>query len=131
MVAHLSDEWIRAVSDALERSDAVAASAPLTPLVVQHTVVDDDGERSYHLVLGAHERRAVAGHAAAPDIRFTLTRDTATAIAGGRRNAALAVLTGCLRTGGDLRALLAHRGLFAAVDDALESVRARTEHPGR
>lgn len=134
MLLFLSDEWLAAVDEALRADPTVAAAAPATPLVVQHTVLADRAgphagvSRAYHLVLGATERAAVAGPASRPDVTFTLDRTTALDVARGHRNAAQSVLTGCLRTGGDLRLVLAHRELFAAVDAALAPVRGRTTY---
>jgi predicted lipid carrier protein YhbT len=62
-----------------------------------------------------------------PDVRLTSDRDTAAAIASGRRAALDAFMRGDLVIGGDIRALLDHREAFEALGDLFAGVREATD----
>lgn len=133
MLAFLSPEWVAALDDAA-RADALLAEATATlGLVLEHHVTDvpdaPGGEVRYHLVLDHGAVSVVAGAATDPTLRFTQDLATALAIAGGTASAQRAFMSGRLRVGGDLRALVDHPAVLASLHDVFAAVRARTALP--
>jgi predicted lipid carrier protein YhbT len=125
MVRFLSDAWLAATDEA-----ASAASVPAdVTLVVDQTVTDGEREVRYHLAVA--DGRIAVRSGPAPQATVTFRQDLATAwgIASGQASAQRAFMAGRLRVGGDLDALVNHRDVFAALDEALRSVRTRTEPP--
>lgn len=128
VLSFLSDAWIAALHDAAAGDEALARSTADLGLCIEQCVTDGpDGEFRYHVRFDHGEVSVSAGPADDPDIRFTTDRETATAIAAGRRSAQRAFMTGDLRIGGDLRAVLDHGEALAGLDDAFGPVRARTD----
>jgi putative sterol carrier protein len=137
VLEYLSDEWVAALDEALaaipSRRGPNAETGPAGRLVIRQTVTGGrNGDRSY--TVWFEGGRAGAGGQAPdggdPDVTFTCDWDTAVAIATGKERAQTAFLGGRLRLGGDSRALLAHAGALAALDDVSAGVRARTDHSG-
>jgi hypothetical protein len=128
-VRYLSDEWIESLDAAARAHDGVRAAARTEVVVIQQTVTTDGDPVTYAICAEDDEVRVRAGAAAAPTITFTTDLDTAAAIAQGKGSAQVAFMDGRRRGGGDLRALLEHEPLLAALDEAFAPVRDRTEWP--
>lgn len=127
MLTFLSDEWIAALHEAATADRALAATTAEVALTVEQCVTDGpEGEVRYHVRFDHGRVAVVAGPAADATIRFTTDRATAAGIAQGQLSAQRAFMTGRLRVGGDLRAVLDHQPVLAALGDAFASVRART-----
>lgn len=122
--AYLSTEWFDA-ADRLVRDDPTLRERSLgVHLVVQHTVVDDDGRSTiWHLVLDDGEVSLRVGAAPAPDIAFTCDRATAEAVRDGSESATTAFISGRLRLDGSAAALLEHASTFADLGDVLGPLR--------
>lgn len=132
MLAFLSDEWLRALDDALRRGLAggpnparvtfeqvvTGVPGPDGPVEVRYRIVVSDG--------GAHLTRV--GDAAA-DVSCRTDYATAVAIARGECNAQTALAAGRLRVGGDPKKLAAAAAVLANVDDAAAALRGSTTFP--
>lgn len=128
MARFLSQEWLDDLDAALRAHDQVADLTRSSRLVVEQRVGGpDQADVVYHLVFD-HGRTAVqAGPATDPTVTFSQGTDTARAIATGTESAQRAFMTGALRVGGDLQALLAHQDLLTQLDDVFAGVRAATD----
>lgn len=120
----LSDEWFEAL-DRAAAARTVAADDPLTDVQVTIGYVIDGGP-SWRFVVDAGTVRVDRTDAASTDVHLRSDRPTATAIAEGRRSALDAFIAGDLVLGGDVRALLDHRGALESVGDLFATVRATT-----
>lgn len=133
MLAFLSPDWLAALHDAARADQGLAeATATIDLVVEQRVAADPDGpptsaDAVYHVVLDHGRASVAAGPAPAPTIRFSQDLGTARAIAMGTESAQRAFMTGRVRVGGDLRVLLDHQEVLAALGDAFAAVRARTD----
>ncbi len=120
----LSDEWFDAL-DAAARSRVASENDPLADvhLTIEQRVAD--GAR-WQLVIDAGALSVERGDGREADVRLTSDRETATAIAAGRRAALDAFITGDLVIGGDIRALLDHREALETLGDLFAGLRAAT-----
>lgn len=123
-VQFLSDEWLRAM-DAAARDRTPPDDDPLAgvSLSIEHVIVDGP---SWRLVIDDGACRVDAEAPGDADVRLTTSRDTAEAIAAGRRSALEAFIAGELRMGGDTRVLLTHREALEVLGDLFASVKADT-----
>lgn len=128
MARFLSQEWIDDLDAAVRSHPRLATLAGSAQVVVEQRVGDDDHAAVvYHLTFGDGVASVQAGPADAPTITFRQTPTTARAIASGDESAQRAFMTGTLRVGGDLQALLAHQDLLAGLGDVFAEVRATTD----
>ncbi len=97
MTDFLSDAWVAQ----LDASYAESPGSSPEPVTVQYVVATDDGERSYHLVMGPDRDRAVPGLAETPDVTFSMNEETAQAISAGELSTEEAFITGRLDIDGD------------------------------
>lgn len=93
----MSDAWVAQ----LDARYAESPGSSPEPVTVQYVVATDDGERSYHLVMGPDRDRAILGHAESPDVTFSMNEETARAISGGELSTEEAFITGRLDIDGD------------------------------
>ncbi|MBK9181384.1 MAG: SCP2 sterol-binding domain-containing protein [Acidimicrobiales bacterium] len=130
MAPFLTDAWLADVDEALAAAPRPRGLGPGDRLVIQHTVTGGpDGDRVWHLEIGDLGARLHAGPAPSADVWFSEDHDTAVGVASGRLGATMAVLSGRLRVGGDLKRILAAPEILADIDEALAGVRARTTFP--
>ncbi len=123
-VQFLSDEWVAAMDDAA-RARPVPEPDPLADVSVIIEQVVRDGPR-WRLIVDHGTCAVAAGGEREPDVRLTSDRETAEAIATGRRPALDAFIAGDLVLGGDVRALLDNRGALEALGDIFARVKAET-----
>ena len=124
VVQFLSDEWLAAMDDAA-RNRVAPEPDPLAAVTVTIEQVVRDGPR-WRLVVDHGSCSVVAGGDSEPDVRLTSDRETAEAVATGRRPALEAFIAGDLVLGGDVRALLEHRAALEVVGDLFAQVKADT-----
>jgi putative sterol carrier protein len=126
-IEFLSDEWVDAMHAAARARPDLADVVP-EPLTIQQEVAGTTDASWWHVCIGGGA--ASVGRGAAPDghptVRIRQDRATAAAIARGELSAQRAFMTGRLRIGGDLAALLEHAEALALLDDVFAAVRADT-----
>jgi hypothetical protein len=128
-VRYLSASWIDAAGEALAADTRLPRDLAGVTLTIEQRVEDaPDGAVTWHLAITDGRPRLGAGPAEKPDVRFTTSYATASAIAAGRLPAQRAFVEGRLRIGGDLSLLITHQRAVGAVDDALAAVRAQTTY---
>jgi putative sterol carrier protein len=125
----LSHEWIEALDRAAHEGTGPPATEADDVLVLQQVVIGaPSGDARYHLTLTDGQIRVAEGDSKAPTVTITVPYETAAAINAGRESAQAAFMTGRLRVGGDVSALLRHREALAAVDDVFAGVRRVTTY---
>jgi SCP-2 sterol transfer family len=140
-VRYLSPEWMDAAAQALAADTALKEATADVALTLEQVVtgapaVQGDGspagEVRWHVRIdhGSVQLSPGPTPGGAFDVRFTTDYATASAIASGVLGAQEAFGRGHLRVGGDVTVLGRHHRAFAAVDDALAGVRARTTFTG-
>ena len=132
MPEFLSDEWLTALDDCAR---ALGPIGDIAPFVLEQVVTDDADAsvRRYRLVFTDGGVRVEPGDtndddADEADVTFVTERATAAAIAQGATNAQHALAAGRLRVRGDVGALVARAGAFAALEDAFAAVRGATTY---
>lgn len=130
MLTFLSDEWIGALHDAASADPVLAEQTRDVALTIEQEVTGTPlGDVRYHLTFDHGSVAVVPGPAPVATVRFHQDYATAASIAMGEGSAQRAFMTGRLRVGGDLRALLANTDVLAQLDDVFAGVRARTSPP--
>ena len=129
MLRYLSLDWIVALGEEVERSDALHAAAAGRRLSVTQVVTDGpEGDVIYHLDVDDGVVRFGPGPADDEQLRFMQDWDTAVAVATGTMNAQEAFIGGRIKLMGDQQLLLDSVPVFAALDSVFSKVRERTDY---
>jgi hypothetical protein len=127
MLTFLSDEWIAALHAAAAADPELAERTRDLALTIEQEVTGaPSGDVRYHLTFDHGSVAVASGPAPHATVRFHQDYATAASIAMGHGSAQRAFMTGRLRVGGDLRALLAHTEVLGQLDDVFAEVRERT-----
>ena len=121
MAEFLSTAWMRELHEIARAHQRLAEQTRGLNLVVEQRI---DGDHA-HPPDGAVA--VAAGPAATPTVTFAQDRPTARAIATGEASAQRAFMTGGLRVGGDLQALLAAQEVLVGLGDVFAAVRETTD----
>lgn len=124
-VEFLSDEWLTALDDAA-RARPRPDDDPLAAMQLSIDQVVVDGP-TWRLSIDHGALSVEVDPGGTPDIRLTSDRATAAAIASGSRPALDAFISGDLRLGGDVGALLEHRAALETIGDLFAGVRDATD----
>jgi putative sterol carrier protein len=121
-VKFLSDEWAKAVTEALNANEAWKQQAAGKTVKIQNVVAAPDGERKYYLNLEKGNSEVSTGEL--PDAEATLSSDYETAAAMSRNelNATAAYMSGKLKIQGDLMKLMQLQGLFNTLPQAIKGI---------
>jgi putative sterol carrier protein len=121
-VKFLSDEWARAVTEALNSNDAFKQQAQGKTVKIQNVVNTAEGEKKYYLDLQDGQATVATGEL--PDAEATLSSDydTATALTKAELNATAAYMSGKLKIQGDLMKLMQFQGLFNTLPQAVKGI---------
>lgn len=121
-VKFLSEEWTKAVSEALNSNDAFKQAAQGKTVKIQNVVAAPDGEKRYYLNLENGTAEVSTGDL--PDAEATLSSDyeTAAAMTRNELNATAAYMSGKMKIQGDLMKLMQLQGLFNTLPQAIKSI---------
>jgi putative sterol carrier protein len=121
-VKFLTEEWARAVTDALNSNDAWKQAATGKTVRIQNVVSATDGEKKYYLNL--HDGNSEVALGELHDAEATLSSDYETAAAMSRNelNATAAYMSGKLKIQGDLMRLMQLQGLFNTLPQAIKTI---------
>src|SRR5699024_9675613 len=128
MAEFLSPEWITKLHTAASTDpDLAAATADIALVVEQHVGDGEDGDANgsetiYHIVFDRGTVAILTGPAEDPTVRFRQDRATAEAIARGQISAQRAFMSGRLRIGGDVQALVENSRALAALGDCFATI---------
>jgi putative sterol carrier protein len=122
-VKFLSEEWTRAVQDALNSNESFRSSAGTQAAKIQQVVTTPGGEVRYWFKLEGGQ--AALGMGEAPDsVDATITQDydTAVALAKNELSGTAAYMSGKLRVSGDLMKLMQLQGALGQMPAALKDL---------
>jgi putative sterol carrier protein len=120
-VKFLSEEWAKAVTEAVNSNDAFKQQAQGKTVKVQQVVTTPE-ETRYFFKLEDGQAEVVVGEL--PDAEATLTQDydTAVALSKNELNATAAYMSGKLKIQGDLMKLMQLQGLFNTLPQAIKDI---------
>ena len=109
-VTFLSEEWARAVTDALNAHPGFKSSMGSADLTIQfHTTGSPNGDINYNMTTSQGVAQLELGQAVDPDVTIGQTYETATAISKGDLNTQTAFMTGKIKVSGNLAKLMMHQ----------------------
>jgi putative sterol carrier protein len=122
-VKFLSDEWMKAVQDALNSNETFKSAAGSQNAKVQQVVTTPEGEQRYWFKIEAGQATLGAGDS--PDaVDATITQDyeTAVALSKNELSGTAAYMSGKLRVSGDLMKLMQLQGALGQMPAALKDL---------
>jgi putative sterol carrier protein len=121
-VKYLSDEWAKAVTEAVNANDAFKQQASGKTAKVQNVVTAPDGEKKYYFKVENGQADVSTGEI--PDAEATLSTDyeTSTALSKGELNGTAAYMSGKLKINGDLMKLMQLQGMFNTLPEAVKGI---------
>jgi hypothetical protein len=129
VLRYLSLDWIAALGEEVERSDALRKAAAGRRLAVTQIVTGGpEGDVCYHLDVNDGAVRFGPGPADDEQLRFLQDWATAVAVATGALNAQEAFIGGRIKLMGDQQLLLDSVPVFAALESVFSTVRERTDY---
>jgi putative sterol carrier protein len=122
-VKFLSEEWTKAVQDALNASEPFRAAAGTQSVRLQQVVTGGpEGDVRYWLRLENGEVTLGLGELAEPDATVTQDYETAAAISRAELSPVAAYMSGKLRVSGDLMKLMQLQGALGQMPAALRDL---------
>jgi putative sterol carrier protein len=120
-IKFLTEEWAKAVTEAVNSNDAFKQQAQGKTVKIQQVVTTPE-EAKYFFKL--EDGRAEVSVGELPDAEATLTQDYDTAVALSRNelNATAAYMSGKLKIQGDLMKLMQLQGLFSTLPQAIKEL---------
>src|SRR6266540_3343228 len=119
----LSEEWTKAVQEALNSNEAFKSSAGSVGAKVQQVVTTPEGEKKYWFKLQGGEAALGAGEIdETPDATITQDYATAVALAKNELTGTAAYMSGKLRVSGDLMKLMQLQGPLGQMPAALKDL---------
>lgn len=120
-IKFLTEEWAKAVTEAVNSNDAFKQQAQGKTVKIQQVVTTPE-ETKYFFKL--EDGRAEVSVGELPDAEATLTQDYDTAVALSRNelNATAAYMSGKLKIQGDLMKLMQLQGLFSTLPQAIKEL---------
>jgi putative sterol carrier protein len=122
-VKFLSDEWARAVEDALNNNESFKKSAGSQTAKVQQVVTGPDGEKKYWFKMeGGNVQLGTGEIGESADATITQDYETAVALAKNELTGTAAYMSGKLKVSGDLMKLMQLQGTLAQLPQALKDL---------
>ena len=120
-VKFLTEDWAKAVTEALNSSDAFKQQAQGKTVKVQQVITTPEETKYFFRV---EDGTAEVSVGELPDAEATLTQDydTAVAMAKNELNATAAYMSGKLKIQGDLMKLMQLQGLFNTLPQAIKEL---------
>jgi putative sterol carrier protein len=119
-VKFLSEEWAKAVEDALNANEQFKNSAGSTAAKVQQVVTTPDGEKKYWFKLeGGKVELGMGELGDSVDATITQDYETAVALSKNELTGTAAYMSGKLRVTGDLMKLMQLQGALGQMPAAL------------
>lgn len=109
-VQFLSEDWAKAVTDALNGHPGFKSAMGSSDLAIQfNTTEAPQGDIAYHLTTTAGTAKLELGELPDPDVTINQNYETATAISRGDLNTQTAFMTGKIKVSGNLAKLMMHQ----------------------
>jgi putative sterol carrier protein len=122
-VKFLSDEWMKAVQDALNSNETFKSAAGQQTAKIQQVVTTPEGELRYWFKLEGGLAALGGGDSPDPvDATITQDYDTAVALSKNELSGTAAYMSGKLRVAGDLMKLMQLQGALGQMPAALKDL---------
>ena len=123
-VKFLSEEWAKAITDALNSSEAFQKAAAGQQASIQQVVTDspDGGEVKYYFKLADGSATVSMGELADAEATISQNYETAAAINRSELNAQNAFMQGKLKISGNMMKLMQLQGIINAMPQAVADV---------
>ena len=121
-VKFLSEEWTKAVQDALNSNDAFKSAAGSQTAKVQQVVTTPEGEKRYWFTIENGQIDLGLGDIDNPDATITQDYDTAAALSKNELTGTAAYMSGKLKVSGDLMKLMQLQGVLSQLPSALKDL---------
>ena len=121
-VKFLTEEWARAVTDALNSNDAWKQAGAGKTVKIQNIVSAPDGEKRYYLNVVDGNSEVSMGELPGAEATLSSDYETAAAMSRNELNATAAYMSGKLKIQGDLMRLMQLQGLFNTLPQAIKTV---------
>lgn len=122
-VQFLSEEWTKAVTEALNSNDAFKSAAQGQNAKIQQIVTKPDGEVKYYFKVENGQAEVATGEIDGADATLSQDYDTAVALAKSELNGTAAYMSGKLKlVSGDLMKLMQLQGLINTLPAAVSGI---------
>lgn len=118
----LSEEWTRAVTEALNNNESFTSAAGGTTATLQQVVNTDEGEVRYYFKLEEGTALVALGEAEGADATITQDYDTAVALAKQELSGTAAYMSGKIKVSGDLMKLMQLQGVINTLPAAVKDL---------
>ena len=121
-VKYLSEEWAKAVTEAVNASDSFKQQAAGKNVKLQYVVTTPDGETQYYTELKDGQADVGIGTIDDPEATLSADYDTSAALFRNELNATAAYMSGKLKIQGDLMRLMQLQGLVNTIPEATKAI---------
>jgi putative sterol carrier protein len=121
-VLFLSEEWTKAVQDALNDNAAFRSALGTMSARLQQVVTTSDGEKRYWFTVGDGKVELGPGDVENADATITQDYDTAVALSKNELTGVAAYMSGKIRIAGDMMKLMQLQAPMAQMPAALSSL---------
>ncbi|MGH2711823.1 MAG: SCP2 sterol-binding domain-containing protein [Actinomycetota bacterium] len=121
-VKYLSDEWAKAVTEAVNANDAFKQQAAGKAVKLQYVITTADGEVKYYTELKDGQADVSIGEIDDPEATLSSDYDTSAALFRNELNATAAYMSGKLKIQGDLMKLMQLQGIVNTIPEATKEI---------
>jgi putative sterol carrier protein len=121
-IKFLSEEWVKAVTDAVNASAEFKQAAAGKSVKVQNVVSTPEGEIKYWFTVQDGQTEMGLGETSDSEATLASDYDTAAALTKGELNATSAYMSGKLKIQGDLMKLMGLQGVFNALPQVFKQL---------
>jgi putative sterol carrier protein len=121
-VKYLSDDWAKAVTEAVNANDAFKQQAAGKTAKVQNVVTAPDGEKKYYFKVENGQAEVATGEISDAEATLSTDYETSTALSKGELNGTAAYMSGKLKINGDLMKLMQLQGMFNTLPEAVKGL---------
>jgi putative sterol carrier protein len=121
-VKFLSEEWAKAVTEALNSNDQFKQAAGSHSAKIQNVVSTPDGESKYYFRLQDGAAEVALGEIDDPEAVISQDYDTAVALMKNELSATAAYMSGRIRINGDLMRLMQLQGVIGTLPQAIKDI---------
>jgi putative sterol carrier protein len=122
-VKFLTEEWAKAVEEAVNSNDQFKASAGSASAKIQQVVTTPEGEKKYWFTLeGGQAALGIGEMSDSVDATITQDYDTAVALSKNELTGTAAYMSGKIRVSGDLMKLMQLQGALGQLPAALKDL---------
>ena len=121
-VKFLSAEWADQLKEELNRSDDFRAAAADRSARIQQVITDDGGETRYWITIEDGRIDLGLGEVEGSDATITQSYNSAAALARGELSPVTAFMTGKLKIGGNMGAILGLQGALSELPKAISAI---------